>query len=315
MRTTGPVADSFLARLDAEEASRLSPLAVRSSQTRGRLRRRGALRSAQPVPARPRSHRPLQGVPAAEAQDAGLRRARGRPLPHAPHAHARGGRHLAHGRPRAAPQRGSHRGHRARPRSRPPAVRARRRGGARRRAARALRRRLPPQRAFAARRRRARARRPWPQPHARGARRHPQPHRARHAASRSRAASSSSSTASRTSTTTSTTRCAPACSTPASCRDGPVALLGATGSARIDAIVHDLVETSEVAGDIRQSEPVAEAMLALRAFLFERVYGRGPAARGGRSRRLRRAQPVRATSATTRTTWTTAIRRSTWPRA
>ena len=32
MRTTGPVADSFLARLDAEEASRLSPLAVRSSQ-------------------------------------------------------------------------------------------------------------------------------------------------------------------------------------------------------------------------------------------------------------------------------------------
>ncbi len=53
-------------------------------------------------------------------------------------------------------------------------------------------------------------------------------------------------------------------------------MLGATGSARIDAIVHDLVETSEVAGDIRQSAPVAEAMLALRAFLFERVYGRGP---------------------------------------
>ena len=57
---------------------------------------------------------------------------------------------------------------------------------------------------------------------------------------------------------------------------GPVALLGATGSARIDAIVHDLVETSDVAGDIRQSEPVAEAMLALRTFLFERVYGQGP---------------------------------------
>ena len=53
-------------------------------------------------------------------------------------------------------------------------------------------------------------------------------------------------------------------------------MLGATGSARIDAIVHDLVETSDVAGDIRQSEPVAEAMLALRAFLFERVYGQGP---------------------------------------
>jgi dGTPase len=57
---------------------------------------------------------------------------------------------------------------------------------------------------------------------------------------------------------------------------GPVALLGATGSARIDCIVHDLVETSDVAGDIRQSEPVAEAMLGLRAFLFERVYGQGP---------------------------------------
>jgi dGTPase len=58
--------------------------------------------------------------------------------------------------------------------------------------------------------------------------------------------------------------------------DGPVALLGATGSSRIDAIVHDLVETSERAGDIRQSEPVAEAMLALRTFLFARVYGQGP---------------------------------------
>ena len=130
MRTTGPVADSFLARLDAEEASRLSPLAVRSSQTRGRLVAEG-LRAAQPVPARPRPHRPLQGVPAPQAQDAGLRRARGRPLPHAPHAHARGGRDLAHRRARAAPQRGPHRGHRPRPRPRPPAVRPRRRGGAR----------------------------------------------------------------------------------------------------------------------------------------------------------------------------------------
>jgi dGTPase len=58
--------------------------------------------------------------------------------------------------------------------------------------------------------------------------------------------------------------------------EGPVALLGATGSARIDAIVHDLVEISDVAGDICQSEPIAEAMLALRAFLFARVYGQGP---------------------------------------
>jgi dGTPase len=58
--------------------------------------------------------------------------------------------------------------------------------------------------------------------------------------------------------------------------EGPVAMLGSTGSARIDAIVHDLVETSDAAGDIRQSAPVAEAMLALRSFLFERVYGQGP---------------------------------------
>jgi len=58
--------------------------------------------------------------------------------------------------------------------------------------------------------------------------------------------------------------------------EGPVALLGATGSTRIDAIVHDLVETSTVAGDIRQSEEFSEAMLALRTFLFERVYGQGP---------------------------------------
>src|SRR5437660_98776 len=49
-------------------------------------------------------------------------------------------------------------------------------------------------------------------------------------------------------------------------------LLGPTGSERIDALVHDLVETSEAAGDIRQSEEVGTAMLSLRSFMFERVY-------------------------------------------
>ncbi len=49
-------------------------------------------------------------------------------------------------------------------------------------------------------------------------------------------------------------------------------LLGETGSARIDALVHDLVETSEGTGEIRQSQEVGEAMLSLRAFMFERVY-------------------------------------------
>jgi dGTPase len=51
-----------------------------------------------------------------------------------------------------------------------------------------------------------------------------------------------------------------------------IAVLGATGSARIDRLVHDIVETSEGADDIRQSAQVGEAMLSLRAFMFERVY-------------------------------------------
>src|SRR5207244_6647802 len=49
-------------------------------------------------------------------------------------------------------------------------------------------------------------------------------------------------------------------------------LLGPAGAKRIDTLVHDLVETSEASGDIRQSEEVGEAMLSLRAFMFERVY-------------------------------------------
>jgi dGTPase len=51
-----------------------------------------------------------------------------------------------------------------------------------------------------------------------------------------------------------------------------IELLGATGSRRIDTLVHDLVETSAQAGDIRQSEEVGTAMNALRTFMFERVY-------------------------------------------
>ena len=49
-------------------------------------------------------------------------------------------------------------------------------------------------------------------------------------------------------------------------------LLGATGSERIDRLVHDLVDTSEHAGTIRQSPEIGEAMLSLRAFMFEHVY-------------------------------------------
>jgi dGTPase len=51
-----------------------------------------------------------------------------------------------------------------------------------------------------------------------------------------------------------------------------IGLLGDTGSTRIDALVHDLVETSERAGDIRQSTEIGEAMSSLRTFMFERVY-------------------------------------------
>jgi dGTPase len=51
-----------------------------------------------------------------------------------------------------------------------------------------------------------------------------------------------------------------------------IELLGATGSRRIDRLVHDLVESSEAAGDIVQGRDVGEAMHSLRAFMFERVY-------------------------------------------
>ena len=51
-----------------------------------------------------------------------------------------------------------------------------------------------------------------------------------------------------------------------------IELLGPTGSRRIDTLVHDLVETSAGAGDIRQSDDIGDAMLSLRSFMFDRVY-------------------------------------------
>jgi dGTPase len=53
---------------------------------------------------------------------------------------------------------------------------------------------------------------------------------------------------------------------------GPIEVLGDTGPRRIDTLVHDLVEHSEIAGDIAQGEVVGPAMGELRAFMFERVY-------------------------------------------
>ena len=58
----------------------------------------------------------------------------------------------------------------------------------------------------------------------------------------------------------------------------PIAVLGDTGSHRIDALVHDLVEHSERAAAIVQGERAAAAMDELRSFMFERVY-LGPQAR------------------------------------
>jgi dGTPase len=57
-----------------------------------------------------------------------------------------------------------------------------------------------------------------------------------------------------------------------------LAVLGATGSARIDTLVHDLVEHSERAGDVVQGDEIGSAMLRLRTFMFEHVY-LGPTAR------------------------------------
>jgi dGTPase len=58
-----------------------------------------------------------------------------------------------------------------------------------------------------------------------------------------------------------------------------IAVLGETGSERIDLLVHDLVECSEAAGDIVQSELVGGAMARLRRFMFDRVYLGGGALR------------------------------------
>lgn len=49
-------------------------------------------------------------------------------------------------------------------------------------------------------------------------------------------------------------------------------VIGYTTGERLDHFIHDLVTTSRDTDDIRMSEPVAEAMTKLRAFMFERVY-------------------------------------------
>jgi dGTPase len=59
---------------------------------------------------------------------------------------------------------------------------------------------------------------------------------------------------------------------PAELPQAEIAVLGRTGSKRIDTLVQDLVERSAEARDIAQSDEVGGAMLRLRKFMFQRVY-------------------------------------------
>jgi dGTPase len=61
----------------------------------------------------------------------------------------------------------------------------------------------------------------------------------------------------------------------------PLALLGETGSERIDALVHDLVDTSENQPDIAQTPQIGGALAELRSYLFATVYPRALTQAGG----------------------------------
>jgi len=65
--------------------------------------------------------------------------------------------------------------------------------------------------------------------------------------------------------------------------EAALGVLGYTGSGRIDALVHDLVEHSAVAGRIVQGQEAAAAMDELRTFMFDEVY-LGPAVRAEQDR-------------------------------
>ena len=53
---------------------------------------------------------------------------------------------------------------------------------------------------------------------------------------------------------------------------GAIAELGDSGTKRIDALVHDLVENSDAAGMVVQGDRAGAAMTELREFMFKRVY-------------------------------------------
>ncbi|MFH0916247.1 MAG: deoxyguanosinetriphosphate triphosphohydrolase, partial [bacterium] len=62
--------------------------------------------------------------------------------------------------------------------------------------------------------------------------------------------------------------------TPKDLPQDPIERLGETGSDRIDALVHDLVDSSTEKGAIVQTPAVGRAMDDLRTFLFQTVYAR-----------------------------------------
>lgn len=70
--------------------------------------------------------------------------------------------------------------------------------------------------------------------------------------------------------------------TPNDLPQGPVALLGESGSERIDALVHDLVDASEDQPVIGQTQAVGTALDELRSYLFETVYPRALEQAGGK---------------------------------
>ena len=101
--------DAFAARVRGARGG--VALAARGALLRdargARIEAGGGVPPAHAVPARPRPDRPLEELPPPQVQDAGLHRPEGRPLPHAAHAHARGGGNLARRRARAPAERGS----------------------------------------------------------------------------------------------------------------------------------------------------------------------------------------------------------------
>ncbi|BBL78961.1 deoxyguanosinetriphosphate triphosphohydrolase-like protein [Rubrobacter xylanophilus] len=60
--------------------------------------------------------------------------------------------------------------------------------------------------------------------------------------------------------------------------EGPIRVLGERMSRRIDTLVRDMVAESERRGEISLSEPVHEALMSLRSWLFDNVY-RSPRSR------------------------------------